>query len=61
MEKRAIPSNLIFLQVVPKDNYFVWQIDVQCTNFKKFELLDRMEILIWFPKGYNDFKRMGKT
>lgn len=49
-------SEIIFLQAVPKDFYFVWQLDVQITNFRKHNISDRMEIIVWYPKGYTDFK-----
>lgn len=47
---------MIFLQCVPKDFYFVWQLEVQITNFRKFNISDKMEIIVWYPKGYTDFK-----
>lgn len=46
---------MIFLQCVPKDFYFVWQLEVQITNFRKFKISDKMEIIVWYPKGYEDF------
>lgn len=42
---------MIFIQVIPYDFYFSWQIDIQITNFRKFNLSDKMEILVWYPKG----------
>lgn len=48
-----LPENLIFIQAIPKDNYFKWQIEVQITSFRKFGISDRMEIVIWYPKGYD--------
>lgn len=43
-------QNLIFLQALPLDQYFRWQIDVQLTNFAKFNILSQTEIIIWYPK-----------
>lgn len=48
-----IPINLIFLQVIPKDLYFQWQIETQITSFRAHGISDRMEVCIWYPKGYN--------
>lgn len=42
-----LPDNLIFIQVVPQDFYFQWQIEVQIVNFRKFNVSDRMQILVW--------------
>ena len=50
-------DNLIFLQVVPKDDYFVWQLDVQIHNFRKHNISDKMEIIVWYPKGFNGFSK----
>jgi len=46
---------MIFLQCVPKDNFFIWQLSVQITNFRKFGVSDKMEVIVWYPKGYSDF------
>lgn len=46
-----LPDNLIFLQVVPQDYYFQWQIEVQIVNFRKFNVSDRMQILVWTRKN----------
>lgn len=45
-----IPQNLIFLQVVPLDKYFLWQVEVQIHNFRKFNISQFMEILVWYPE-----------
>lgn len=45
-----LPENLTFLQVVPIDQYFLWQIEVQIVNFRKFGVSDRMEIVVWYPQ-----------
>lgn len=60
MEKETVPDNLIFLQCVPKDIYFIWQLSVQITNFRKFNISGKMEIIVWYPKGYNDWKEWRK-
>jgi hypothetical protein len=44
-----IPDNLIFLQAVPIDQYFNWQLEVQIVNFRKFGISDRMQICVWYP------------
>lgn len=48
-------KDLIFLQCVPKDNYFAWQLEVQITNFRKFNIADKMEVIVWYPKDFKDF------
>lgn len=50
-------ENLIFIQAVPKDNYFVWQLEVQITNFREFGVSSQMEIIVWYPKGFTDFAK----
>lgn len=42
---------MIFLQAVPHDLYFQWQIEVQIVNFRKFEVSQNMHICVWYPKG----------
>jgi hypothetical protein len=51
-----IPDNLVFLQVVSHEPYFQWQVEVQITNFRKFEISNRMHILVWYHKGSNELK-----
>lgn len=46
-----LPENLVFLQVVPHDVYFQWQIEVQIVNFRKFGISNRMQICVWYPRG----------
>lgn len=46
-----IPENLIFLSCQPHDLYFQWQIEVQIVNFREFGISDRMQIVVWYPKG----------
>lgn len=55
-----IPDNLIFLQVVPKDDYFIWQLDVQIHNFRKHNISHLMQILVWYPSDYTDFSKWDK-
>lgn len=43
-------KDLIFLQCVPHDSYFAWQIEVQITNFRKFNISKNMHICVWYPK-----------
>lgn len=45
----ALKNNeLIYLQVVPKDPYFLWQIEVQIVAFRRFQLSSQMAILVWY-------------
>lgn len=46
-----IPDNLVFIQCVPHDLYFQWQIEVQIVNFRKFRVSDRMQIIVWYPQN----------
>lgn len=48
-----LPKDLIFIQAVPKDRYFIWQLEVQITSFRQIGISDRMEIIIWYPEGYD--------
>lgn len=41
---------MIFLSAQPLDKYFVWQIEVQINNFRKFNLSDKMHVTVWYPK-----------
>lgn len=50
-------KDLIFLQVVPHDLYFEWQLEVQIVNFRKFGISDQMHILVWHPVNSN---RLGE-
>lgn len=51
---------MIFLSAQPHDIYFLWQIEVQACNFRKFGLSDRMHVVIWYPK-VEDLKRNRET
>ena len=42
-------NDLIFISAQPHDFYFVWQIEVQITNFRKFGISDKMHVLVWYP------------
>lgn len=48
-----IPDNLVFLQAVSHDPYMQWQIEVQIVNFRKFGISDRMQICVWWRKGFD--------
>jgi len=52
-----LPDNLIFLQVVPQDYYFQWQIEVQIVNFRKFNISDKMHILVWVRKESDQIEK----
>ena len=43
-------DNLIFINVCPHDPYFLWQEEVLINNFRKFNISDKMEILVWYTK-----------
>lgn len=44
-----IPSNLIFINAAPHDDYFIWQEEVMITNFLEHGIKN-IEILVWYPK-----------
>lgn len=44
-------NELIFLTAQPSDGYFVWQVEVQITNFKKFDLERNMHVVVWYREG----------
>jgi len=48
---------MIFLQAVPHDLYFQWQIEVQIVNFRKFEISQNMHICVWYPKGSQELPK----
>lgn len=44
------PTDLIFLSCQPVDKYFLWQVEVQITNFRKFGVSGKMHIVVWYPE-----------
>lgn len=44
-------KELVFLQAVPYDRYFQWQIEVQITHFRKWNISNQMQICVWYPKN----------
>lgn len=40
---------MIFISAQPHDPYFVWQVEVQITNFRKFGISDKMHVVVWYP------------
>lgn len=46
-------KDLIFIQAVTNDLYFLWQVEVQIVNFRKFNISNKMEIIVWYP-SYNN-------
>lgn len=48
---------MIFIQAVPDNIYFQWQIEVQITNFRKFGISNKMEICVWYPTKNNQLKQ----
>lgn len=55
-----IPENLLFISAQPHDIYFVWQVEVQIVNFRKFGISDRMHVLVWYPDN-NKRKERGEV
>lgn len=41
---------MIYLSCQPIDAYFLWQVEVQIVNFRKFGVADKMHILVWYPE-----------
>lgn len=41
---------MIYLSCQPVDSYFLWQVEVQITNFRKFGVSGKMHILVWYPE-----------
>ncbi len=46
-------NDLIFISAQPYDDYFVWQIEVQIVNFRKFNISSQMHVLVWYPADKN--------
>lgn len=46
-----IPNDLIFIQVVPVDQYFHWQIEVQIVSMRKHGVSHLMQVLVWYPNN----------
>lgn len=40
---------MIYLSCQPVDSYFLWQVEVQITNFRKFGVSKWMHIVVWYP------------
>jgi len=51
---------MIFIQAVPKDDYFIWQIAVQATNFRKFGVSKQMEVVVWYPDWFKEWDKWRK-
>lgn len=41
---------MIYLSCQPIDSYFLWQVEVQIINFRKFKISGRMHIVVWYPQ-----------
>lgn len=41
---------MIYLSCQPIDKYFLWQVEVQIVNFRKFGVSKFMHILVWYPE-----------
>jgi len=54
-----VPKDLIFVSAQPDDLYFVWQIEVQIHNFRKYNYSDKMHVLVYY-RGKNYKKEWDK-
>src|SRR6187399_249306 len=52
---------MIFISAQPYDQYFQWQVEVQIVNFRKFDISDKMNILVWYPEKAEMTERDNKT
>lgn len=41
---------MIYLSCQPIDKYFLWQVEVQIVNFRKFGISGKMHIVVWYPE-----------
>lgn len=44
-----IPQNLRFICAQPHDPYFAWQVEVLLTNFREKGIIDRSEVIVYYP------------
>ena len=51
---------MIFISAQPHDLYFVWQVEVQIVNFRKFGVSDKMHVVVWYPDTEIQKKRGQK-
>lgn len=42
---------MIYLSCQPIDSYFLWQVEVQIVNFRKFGVSGKMHIVVWYPES----------
>lgn len=52
---------MIFISAQPYDQYFLWQVEVQIVNFRKFDISKNMNILVWHPEEAEMTERDNKT
>lgn len=50
-----IPDNLISISAQPADMYFAWQVEVQIVNFRKFDMSDKMHVLVFYKDEISHF------
>lgn len=50
---------LVFISAQPSDLYFVWQVDVQLHNFRKYGYSDKAHVLVFLKKGEEINKSWG--
>jgi len=44
-------ENLIFMSCQPNEFKYIWELEIQITNFRKFDISKQMHILVWYQKG----------
>lgn len=47
-------NKLIFLSAQPLDLKFLWEVEVQIVNFRKFGISDKMHIVVWYMRREKD-------
>lgn len=59
-----IPKELVFITAQPDDKYFSWQIEVQIHNFRKYNLSQKMHVLVYYydrPKWHLNWDKLQKA
>jgi hypothetical protein len=46
---------MVFISAQPDDNYFLWQLEVQINNFRKFGYSDKMHVLLYKPADRDEW------
>lgn len=54
-------KELVLISAQPYDLYFTWQVEVQIVNFRKFNLSDKMRVLVWcLPDNHPEYENWVK-